>query len=100
MDSTWGAGFVNSDKQFEFKFEEFFFAPEPEQLIYTHFPEIPQWQLLPKALSREEFEELIPVHPFFFTRNIQLVSHNKAKIETGKIFLILISEYQNWNKIQ
>lgn len=39
------------------EYNEFYFCPEPEKLIASHFPEDPQWQLITPSISVEEFAE-------------------------------------------
>ena len=56
IDSTWGAGYLN-DRTFLKEYNEFYFCPEPEKLIASHFPEDPQWQLITPSISVEEFAE-------------------------------------------
>jgi len=54
LDSTWGAGSV-ADRQFQKTFKEFYFLTPPDQMIFTHLPEDPQWQLRRQTLSLAEF---------------------------------------------
>lgn len=56
--------------------------PAPAQLIFSHFPEIPTWQLIEKQLTRDEFEGLVTVKPTFFKYNLQLLSHLDAVISS------------------
>jgi transglutaminase/protease-like cytokinesis protein 3 len=39
------------------------------------------WQLLKEPLTKENFKELIAVHPDFYKKGIHFVSHNKSTIE-------------------
>ena len=55
--------------------------PDPQQLIFTHFPLDPRWQLLEDPISLEEFEELVPVKSTFFKHDLQLLSHRNAVID-------------------
>ena len=54
VDCTWGAGTI-SDQKFTREYRDYFFLPAPEQLIYTHFPEDSQWQLLTPPIAKDEF---------------------------------------------
>ena len=54
LDSTWGAGHIEGN-QFKKEFNEFYFLPNPELLIKTHFPENEKWQLTEKKYTIEEF---------------------------------------------
>ena len=54
LDSTWGAGHIEG-KEFKKEFNEFYFFPNPEMLIKSHFPEDEKWQLTEKRYTFEEF---------------------------------------------
>jgi len=55
LDATWGAGFVKN-QAFVKEFNPFFFEPQPEQMIFSHLPKEPRWQLLAEPISAEVFE--------------------------------------------
>ncbi len=71
--------------------EEFFFLTPPDQLIYTHFPRNPIWQLLEIPITREEFTELLLVRPSFFRYNLEPISQLRPTIETRHSITITIS---------
>uniref|UniRef100_H2XMN3 Transglutaminase-like domain-containing protein n=1 Tax=Ciona intestinalis TaxID=7719 RepID=H2XMN3_CIOIN len=63
IDTHWGARHVTEDDEIasnnwrtEYKYEEHYFLTDPDQLIATHFPDEPEWQLLPKVYSLTDFE--------------------------------------------
>ena len=56
LDATWGAGLVYSESEFVHEFSEEFFLTPPEKLILNHLPADPMWQLLPCAVSTEDFK--------------------------------------------
>jgi hypothetical protein len=60
LDATWGAGHLTSGK-FVKRFDDFFFLPPPEELIFTHLPNDPHWQLLTPPLSAQDFEAQVKV---------------------------------------
>jgi hypothetical protein len=60
LDATIGAGYVKGQR-FHKQFREQFFLMPPSQLIWTHYPSDPVWQLLPRPLSFQQFCELAPV---------------------------------------
>lgn len=84
LDSTWGAGAVNSYRLFVKEYEEFYFCADPAKLIYTHFPDDPKWQLLDKPIDSMTFINLLLVWPQFFKLNLKAYSHPFGKIETDK----------------
>lgn len=57
FDSTWGAGNV-SGKRFHREYNEHYFNPAPNTLIFKHFPEDVDFQLLETPVTREEFFRL------------------------------------------
>jgi hypothetical protein len=63
-----------------YELDEYYFMPAPSQLIYTHFPDDPAWQLLERPLTLDEFENLVPVKPAFFKHDLLLLSHTRAVI--------------------
>ena len=65
IDSTWGAGYLK-DRTFLKEYNEFYFCPEPEKLIASHFPEEPQWQLITPSISVEEFAKRIKFSVDFY----------------------------------
>ena len=89
-DCTWGAGWLNDSNRFVPDFKEHYFLTPPEQLVYTHFPSDPKWQLLPRPLSEQECVDLPRVKPGFFQHGLQLVSHRSARIDSeGPLRVVL-----------
>nr|KAG5696945.1 hypothetical protein BaRGS_015909 [Batillaria attramentaria] len=39
------------------RINEFYFLPDPEELIWTHYPDKQEWQLLKKPVTVQQFEE-------------------------------------------
>ncbi len=54
VDATWGAGYISGETFFRSYCDDFFEA-DPRELIQTHFPEDPRWQLLPTPVSLDEW---------------------------------------------
>ncbi len=84
-DAHWAArrlvGKEVADDNIRYELDEYYFMPQPEQLIYSHFPDEEDWQLLDKPISLTQFEQLVPVKPSFFKHGLTLVSHKEAVIE-------------------
>jgi len=74
LDATWGAGYVQNGR-FVREYDDFYFFTSPESLIYTHYPDDQQWQLLLSKVSRKAFDSLPLVKPNFFRYGIRLISH-------------------------
>lgn len=79
VDATWGAGYSDG-KRFYPQFDGYYFLTPPDELVWTHLPEDPDWQLLEMPISKEEFENLVYVKPPFFKNGIGIESHIQAVI--------------------
>ena len=68
---------------------EFFFLTDPDQLICTHFPLSPKWQLLREPFSYEKFENYVYVRERFFDMGVKMADDSKTesvvKTEKGEI---------------
>lgn len=84
VDSTWGAGHLDPEEGFVQSFEEFYFLTPPEELVWTHLPEDPSWQLLDLTLSKEEFEGLVYAKPAFFKNGLETASHLNGTINADE----------------
>lgn len=84
VDAHWAArriiGKPTSQEEFHYQLDEYFFLPDPHQLIYTHFPDEQQWQLLDRPITLEEFENMPHMKPQFFKYGLEFVSHRTAVI--------------------
>ncbi|MFZ4725448.1 MAG: transglutaminase domain-containing protein [Paludibacter sp.] len=80
IDSTWGAGSVNSKGAFVKKFEEFYFLTLPEYFICKHFPEVDRWQMLEKPISFDDFLQASNLNQTFFDYGIKEKSHKRSEI--------------------
>lgn len=90
IDSTWGAGKVDKDGEYNKEFNDYYFLTLPEKFIFDHLPEDPFWQLLDEPISKEEFEDLVCLEPAFFDLGIQLGNQeNVSIISNGKANITL-----------
>lgn len=55
-DPTWAAGYVNDGNKFVKKYNLEWHDVDPEEMIRTHMPMDPMWQLLEYPLSYQDFE--------------------------------------------
>ncbi|XP_045174167.2 kyphoscoliosis peptidase-like [Mercenaria mercenaria] len=88
LDSTWGAGHLDTTNSFQKEFEEFYFLTDPKHFISTHFPymdknmeESKKWQLLAKPISLEQFNKNVKYKPTAFKLGAQAVSHPQGYVE-------------------
>ncbi len=90
FDATWGAGHLDNTGKFIRKFQEHYFLTPPEEFIYDHFPENPQWQLLEPPISMQEYENLVYLRPAFFQNGLAINSHPQSVIETDGEVVVFI----------
>jgi hypothetical protein len=69
LDVTWAAGHINSER-FVKKFGEHYFLTPPAQMVLTHLPSDPRWQLLSRPLTLAQFEALPRVHAELFSMGV------------------------------
>ncbi|XP_071088602.1 uncharacterized protein [Haliotis cracherodii] len=48
----------------------FYFIPDPENLIFSHFPDRDYWQLLPRFITKAEYLTMPYLKPEFFCLNL------------------------------
>ncbi|KAK3757666.1 hypothetical protein RRG08_000177 [Elysia crispata] len=79
IDAHWAArriiGKQSTTEDFHYQLDEYFFLPDPHQLIYTHFPDENQWQLLERCVTLHEFESMPHMKPQFFKYGLEFVTH-------------------------
>ncbi|XP_053109585.1 kyphoscoliosis peptidase-like [Hemicordylus capensis] len=85
LDACWGAGLVDAEKRlFIPRHDDFFFLTDPEHFIETHWPDEPEWQLLPSPVSLEDFEERVFKTPEFFKLQLSLFSPDTSVLKTDQ----------------
>lgn len=84
IDATWGSGYINDNKKFVKRFEDFFFLTAPSKLIYTHFPVEKKWQLLKKTINEQTFARTVNLAPEFFKTGLTLKSHRENSFTADK----------------
>ncbi|KAL6040133.1 TGc domain-containing protein [Balamuthia mandrillaris] len=82
LDCCWGAGHIKENGRFKFSFTPFFFLTKPSHFIYSHYPDLLQWQLLPeeKQLSKTNFLKLPHIFNNYFEYGVKMVSHKEGLI--------------------
>ena len=83
VDCTWGAGSIDNNHSFVRNYEPYYFFTDPREFAYRHLPDDPKWQLLPRPLSRSEFQNLPFVFPVFFQCGITGDGQPGPVIETN-----------------
>ncbi|XP_067949883.1 uncharacterized protein [Watersipora subatra] len=87
VDPHWAARYLQSNdnnvpQSMVYEYDDFYFCPNPEALIYSHFPDDPKWQLLKQHLSMYDFENLPIAKSAFFKHDLKFLSHHEGVIST------------------
>lgn len=82
IDATWNAGHIDQGKYKQRYSTQYLFAA-PEDMIHTHFPADPQWQLLEEPLSAEAFLKLPYLRGEFFRLGLRLLTPTDIVNEVG-----------------
>ncbi len=65
IDATWGSGYLDEKQRFVRRYNDYYFLPAAEELIFTHYPDEANWQLLDKPISMGEFLDSEQLFPLF-----------------------------------
>ncbi|KAK2164612.1 hypothetical protein LSH36_61g07055 [Paralvinella palmiformis] len=86
VNCNWGARHVKGprDERMTYKCDEFYFLTDPEDHIYQHFPDDPDWQLLPKPISLDQFVKLPLLKSPFFNKHLALASEYESVIHSSE----------------
>jgi len=74
-----------------YELDEYYFMSDPHQLIFSHFPDSSDWQLLEQPISLSTFEDLVPVKSSFFKYGLQVHDYREAIIPTHGELTVRIS---------
>ncbi|VUZ48628.1 unnamed protein product [Hymenolepis diminuta] len=70
VDAQWATRYLSSGMNLHdnvvYEYDDFYFLMEPQQAVYSHFPEDCRWQLLAKQLTLTQFESLPLTKSQFF----------------------------------
>lgn len=96
LDVTWDSGYMNGKKFIE-RFSKSYFLRSPAEMIFTHFPTDPKWQLLKNPLSNYEFSKLPYLNGRFFDEGFVFSSRPKKinQISTDDPFQLLLQVPEN-----
>ena len=90
VDCHWGARHLTSSRDDTsgvcYSIDEFFFLTDPADHIYMHFPDEPEWQMLPEPIALEQFVRLPVVKSHFFQYGLTMDAGVASTVEmaTGK----------------
>ena len=93
VDCHWATRYLQSERNVPenlvYEYDDFYFFPPPHELVYSHCPEDPAWQLVYPARSRAEFEDYPLVKSYFFTVGMQFCQQDKGILHTRNGILVL-----------
>jgi hypothetical protein len=87
FDATWAQGYGEDDRgrlKSVKHFDEEWFDADPRTFIYKHLPEEAKWQLLPKPITKMEYEKMPYASPEFFSLGID-ANQALSLARSGKI---------------
>ncbi|KAF6768813.1 Kyphoscoliosis peptidase [Paragonimus kellicotti] len=86
VDAHWAARYLSSGRNVPenvvYEYDDFYFMMEPQQAVYSHFPEDPRWQLLPVPLTLTQFESLPLTKSQFFKCAIDFLEQHHGVVYT------------------
>lgn len=63
--------------------DENYFLTDPDQVVATHLPALPKWQLKRNPLTLEEFEKMTFVKDRYFNLNLRTLSHPECIVHSN-----------------
>ncbi|KAL3855331.1 hypothetical protein ACJMK2_014547, partial [Sinanodonta woodiana] len=92
VDTFWGACEIvgKSTTELKYSYDDYYFLTDPEQFIYTHFPDVSQWQLLDKSFSMRKFRKQACLKQRFFELGMKFLADTLCCVETkdGDVSLV------------
>ena len=67
------------DGEIRQQINEAFFLTDPEQLIQTHLPDDPEWQLLSKKITEQEFMQKVYTRERFYQMKLETLKDSKTE---------------------
>ncbi|CAD5216151.1 unnamed protein product [Bursaphelenchus xylophilus] len=93
----------NGDNSLRYEYDDHYFMTDPEEFIYEFFPNDPAWQLLPRPLSLQQFEQLPFVRSLFFRYglrfNDQRLSSTVQADESGAATITIDMDKESANTL-
>jgi transglutaminase superfamily protein len=92
VDATWGSGAVR-DKEFVKHFDEYYFLVPPDQLVFSHLPKDPKWQMLLEPVTEKEFKDQPTVQSALFQMGVTTTAVRTAMEDEGLRELVKVFQY-------
>lgn len=89
------------NRQLFYSCDENYFLTDPDQMVSTHLPSQPQWQLLANPVTEDDFTENAFLKDRFFNMNLKLKKPKKCVVmcesETELIFELPKEKSRNFD---
>ncbi len=72
--------FQVNPENLRYELDEYYFMPDPNQMIYSHYPDDPSLSLRDEPMTLTEFEDLVFLKPSFFKHGLTGISTEDAVI--------------------
>ena len=75
-----------------YTFNDYFIFTNPDEFVYRHFPDDPNWQLLPEPISIDSFLARSYCRPAFFINDFNIISDDQCELlsENGEPITVVI----------
>jgi transglutaminase/protease-like cytokinesis protein 3 len=71
---------VETDDSYKLIYADAFFCIQPEQMIYTNFPDDRRWQLLNEPITKDQFLSSVQCFGAFYGYNVTALTHQSYTI--------------------
>uniref|UniRef100_A0A5S6QX11 LIM zinc-binding domain-containing protein n=1 Tax=Trichuris muris TaxID=70415 RepID=A0A5S6QX11_TRIMR len=71
-----GSRAIGHSESLRYEYDDHYFMTDPEEFIYEFFPSQPEWQLLKRKVTLQEFEDLPFVRSLFFHYRLSFADPN------------------------
>ena len=100
IDCTLGSGYLDPINGYTRYYDSYYFAPNPHEFCYTHYPEDEKWQLKQEPLSLDYYTRLPTLKRAFFKNGLTFESPMSAVFETDtNLVFILRNAPQKASKV-
>lgn len=73
VDATWAAGYALNNRWTK-HFNDYYFYPNPKELLRSHFPEQNAWQMVQKNISPKAYANQPLIGQGFFSKKLHLIT--------------------------
>ena len=91
VDVTWNAGYYENGQFKKVYRTDYLFTP-PQYFNVSHFPDNPEWQLVPEPISRGEWMRRPMISPAFYAKGLSLISptRSQSSVDVSDTFEVIL----------